>query len=75
MHFCIVGYNSLNQGCGFGTETSKLRLWLQATKVFGSSTSSKNDLVHWKLKTMVLFVQLYYYTSIDEVSRNDIFDG
>jgi len=24
---------------------------------------------------MVLFVQLYYYTNMDEVSWNDVFDG
>jgi len=27
------------------------------------------------LKNIVLFVRLYYYTSIDVVSRNDAFDG
>jgi len=26
MHFSIVGYNSLKQGCAAGTEISKLRL-------------------------------------------------
>jgi len=26
MQFCIVGYNSLKQGCEAGTEISKLRL-------------------------------------------------
>jgi len=41
MHFCIVGYDSLNQGCGAVTEISKLWLWLQASKVFGSSSGSK----------------------------------
>jgi len=40
MHFCIVGYNSLKQGCGAGTEISKLRLFLHASKVFGSSSDS-----------------------------------
>jgi len=58
MHFWIVGNNSLKQGCGAGTEISKRRLWLHASKVF-SSNSALNDVVHWKLKTMVVFVQLY----------------
>ena len=34
-----------------------------------------NDLVSCKPKNIVLFVKLYYYTSIDEVSRNNAFNG
>jgi len=56
---CIVGYNSLKQDA---VPARRLKYLARA-------------LVCGKLKTIVLFVQLYYYTSIDEVSLNDIFDG
>jgi len=78
----MVGCNSLKQRFPAGTQISGSGSRHLKFLAPVPTPTSKNFwlrlqtvLVSYKLKNIVLFVQLYYYASIDEVSRNDAFDG
>ena len=67
--FCIVGYNSLKQGCG---ARAKFKPSVPGIQSFWLEFRLQIDLVHWKLKTNTLIVQLYY-TNKDKRRRNMIY--
>jgi len=78
----MVGCNSIKQFCEAGTQISGSgfrHLKFLATDPAPTSENFwfrlQNELVSCKLENIFLFVQLYYYASIDEVSRNNAFDG
>jgi len=74
MRFLYRRLDSLKHGCGAKTEISGSSSGCRHLK-FLARTSTPTTKWFAPLKTIVLFVQLYYYASVDEVSRNDIFDG
>jgi len=78
-NFRIVHYNSGSGTQISGSSSSSRHLKFLATDLTPTSKNFwlrlQNDLVNSKLKNIVIFVQLSLYTSLDEVSRNDAFDG
>jgi len=58
-----------NQGCGARTQIAGSRSSSRHVKFFWLQLQLQNYLVHWKLRTIVLFVQLYCCTKLVAVAK------